>query len=86
MNTFTYACQKFKMKTEIFILKNQITAYHNCFFMLCGLEDSCFYLINVKVLGSFWLPYQQMIFLGDPDCITGLYFRKLVGPLQMKII
>ena len=43
--------------------------------------------INVKVLGSFWVPYQQMFILGDPDCIlTGLYFQIFVDPLEMKRI
>ena len=52
--------------------------------MFCSYEISCFYLvvikINVKVLGNFWVPYQQMLSLGDLDCIlTGLIVKACLG-------
>ena len=63
--------QKFKMK-EIFFKKfkylHAIIIVCSCF--VASYENSCFCLvvikISVKVLGSAWVPYQEMFFFGYP--------------------
>ena len=61
---------------------------HNCFFMFCSYENSsfCFVVIkiNVKVLGNYWVPYQQMFFfinvLVDLDCKLTCLISKACWP------
>ena len=54
-----------KVQNKGYIYKN-LDNYHNHFLMFCSYEKSCFCLvvikINVKVLGNYWVPYQQMFF------------------------
>ena len=49
--------------------------------MLCNYKNSCFCLvvieINVKILGNFWVSYQQMSFLGALDCILTALISKV---------
>ena len=53
--------------------------------MLCSEENSYFCLvvirINVKVLGSLWVPYPQMSIFGDLDCILNGKISKACWPV-----
>ena len=92
---FYYMCQEFrwnlygqKFKTKEIFIKIEISACHNCFSVLCSYKNSCFCLVvikvNVKVLGNFWVPYQQIFFLGDHDCILAGLILKACLPFASE--
>ena len=82
LNLFRVNSGIFFLVSFFIVLLAKRSKWRKCFAKLCSYENSCFRLIfclvvinlNIKVLGNYWVPYQQIFFLSTPWLILTVYW------------